>query len=133
MDSVYVELDEVKAELEKLRAEYKSKAELSDNLRKAHNEELSKVQEASLKIEKQAQELNENAETISTVQQMCEDLKCCLKDKESMIQHLRAVNDRLRVDCDEKYRKLEETNRVLAMALDEANEKKMDEEQTIRA
>nr|XP_011468604.1 PREDICTED: uncharacterized protein At4g38062 [Fragaria vesca subsp. vesca] len=133
MDSVYVELDEVKAELEKLRAEYKSKAELSDNLRKAHNEQLSKVQEASLKIEKQAQELNENAETISTVQQMCEDLKCSLKDKESMIQHLRAANDRLRVDCDEKYRKLEETNRVLALALDEANEKKMDEEQTIRA
>ncbi|KAM5577046.1 hypothetical protein ABKV19_007742 [Rosa sericea] len=133
MDSVYVELDEVKAELEKLRTEYKSKAELSENLRRAHNEQLSKVQEASLKIEKQAQELNENAEKISTAQQMCEDLKCSLKDKESMIQHLRAANDRLRVDCDEKFRKLEETNRVLALALDEANERKMDEEQTIRA
>ncbi|XP_062006004.1 uncharacterized protein At4g38062 [Rosa rugosa] len=133
MDSVYVELDEVKSELEKLRTEYKSKAELSENLRRAHNEQLSKVQEASLKIEKQAQELNENAEKISTAQQMCEDLKCSLKDKESMIQHLRAANDRLRVDCDEKYRKLEETNRVLALALDEANERKMDEEQTIRA
>ncbi|PRQ48480.1 hypothetical protein RchiOBHm_Chr2g0111201 [Rosa chinensis] len=133
MDSVYAELDEVKAELEKLRTEYKSKAELSENLRRAHNEQLSKVQEASLKIEKQAQELNENAEKISAVQQMCDDLKCSLKDKESMIQHLRAANDRLRVDCDEKYRKLEETNRVLALALDEANERKMDEEQTIRA
>ncbi|XP_050372266.1 uncharacterized protein At4g38062 [Argentina anserina] len=133
MDSVSVELEEVKAEIEKLRKEYKSKAELSEDLKKAHNEQLSKVQEANLKIEKQAQELNENAEKISTAQQMCEDFKCILKEKESMIQHLRAANDKLRVDCDEKYRKLEETNRMLVLALDEANEKNMDEEQTIRA
>ncbi|KAK9949386.1 hypothetical protein M0R45_004911 [Rubus argutus] len=124
MDNVYVELDEVKAELEKLRAEYKSKAELSENLRKAHNDQLTKVQEASLKIEKQAQEINENAEKISTAQQICEDLKCSLKEKESIIQQLRAANDKLRVDCDEKIRKMEDTNRVLALALDEANEKK---------
>ncbi|KAL6277340.1 hypothetical protein ACE6H2_020941 [Prunus campanulata] len=133
MDKVCEELDEVKAELEKVRAEYKSKAELSENLRKAHNEQLTKFQQASSKIEKQAQELNEKAEEISVAQQMCEELKCSLKDKESIVQHLRAANDKLRVGCDEKYRKLEDTNRVMVLALDEANEKKIDQEKTIRA
>ncbi|PQM36150.1 uncharacterized protein Pyn_04556 [Prunus yedoensis var. nudiflora] len=113
MDKVCEELDEVKAELEKVRAEYKSKAELCENLRKAHNEQLTKFQQASSKIEKQAQELNEKAEEISVAQQMCEELKCSLKDRESIVQHLRAANDKLRVGCDEKYQKLEDTNRVM--------------------
>ncbi|KAM1068476.1 hypothetical protein ACFX2A_000443 [Malus domestica] len=133
MDKVYEELDEVKSELEKLRAEYKSKAELYESLRKAHNEQLTKFQQASSKIEQQTQELNEKAEKISVAQQMCEDLKCTLKEKESIVQHLRAANDKLRVDCHEKFRKLEDTNGALALALDEANEKKMDQEQTVCA
>ncbi|XP_009364248.2 uncharacterized protein At4g38062-like [Pyrus x bretschneideri] len=133
MEKVYEELDEVKAELEKLRAEYKSKSELYESLRKAHNEQLTKFQQASSKIEQQTQELNKKTEEISMAQQTCEDLKCALKEEESIVQHLRAANDKLRVDCDEKFRKLEDTNKALALALDEANEKKMDQEQTLCA
>ncbi|CBI38267.3 unnamed protein product, partial [Vitis vinifera] len=45
--------------------------------------------------------------------------------------HLKAANDKLRVDCDEKFWKWEEENRKQVLALDEANEKNMDQEQKI--
>jgi chromosome segregation ATPase len=133
MDKVYEKLDEAKAEIENLRAECKSNAELCENLKKAHNEQLIKSQEASLKIEKQSQELNEKAEEICVAKQMCEELKCSLNKKESIIKHLSAANDKLRVDCDEKSLKWEKENRDLVLALDEANERITDQEQNIRA
>ncbi|XP_062144330.1 uncharacterized protein At4g38062-like [Alnus glutinosa] len=133
MDKVHEKLDEAKAEIEKLRAEYKSKAELCENLKKAHNEQLIKSKEASLKSEKQSQELNEKVEEISVAKQMCEELKCSLNKKESIIRQLSAANDKLRVDCDEKSLKWEKENRDLVLALDQANEKIMDQEKNLRA
>ena len=133
MDRAYEELHDAKAEIEKLKAEYKSKAELCENLKKAHNEQLIKLQEASLKIEKQSQELNDKTQEISEVKQMCEELKCSFNEKEFIIKRLSAANDKHRADYDEKCLKWEKENRDLMLALDEANEKIMDQEQSIRA
>ncbi|KAB1201908.1 hypothetical protein CJ030_MR8G002360 [Morella rubra] len=133
MDKVHEELDEAKAKIEKLRAEYQSKAELCEILKKAHNEQLIKWQEASLKIEKQSQELNGKAEEISETKQICDELKGILSEKESIIKHLSAANERLRVDCEEKSIKWEKANRDLVLALDDANEKIMVQEQNICA
>ena len=55
MERVYEELDEAKAEIEKLRAEHKAKVELCESLKRAHNEQHAKIQDANVKIEKQAQ------------------------------------------------------------------------------
>ncbi|KAK9228557.1 hypothetical protein WN944_021508 [Citrus x changshan-huyou] len=131
MERIYEELDEIKAENEKLRADCKSKSELCGNLKKAHNEQLLKIQEANLKVEKQARELNEKTEEISEVKQLFEGLKRSLTEKESIIKCLGATNDKLRFDFNEKCRKLEEQNRVLVLALDEANEKNIDQEQKV--
>ena len=133
MDRAYEELHDAKAEIEKLKAEYKSKAELCENLKKAHNEQLIKLQEASLKIGKQSQELNDKTQEISEVKQMCEELKCSFNEKESIIKRLSAANDKHRADYDGKCLKWEKENRDLMLALDEANEKIMDQEQSIRA
>ena len=133
MDRAYEELHDAKAEIEKLKAEYKSKAELCENLKKAHNEQLIKLQEASLKIEKQSQELNDKTQEISEVKQMCEEVKCSFNEKEFIIKRLSAANDKHRADYDEKCLKWEKENRDLMLALDEANEKIMDQEQSIRA
>ncbi|KAK7835617.1 uncharacterized protein At4g38062 [Quercus suber] len=133
MDKAYEEPHDAKAEIEKLKAEYKSKAELCENLKKAHSEQLIKLQEASLKIEKQSQELNDKTQEISEVKQMCEELKCSFNEKEFIIKRLSAANDKHRADYDEKCRKWEKENRDLMLALDEANEKIMDQEQSIRA
>ncbi|KAF8411366.1 hypothetical protein HHK36_003915 [Tetracentron sinense] len=131
MDGVYKELDEIKAEMEKLKAEYQIKKELSENLRKAHNEQLVKIHEANLKIEKHVQELSANAEEISSAKQMCEGLKFNLREKESVLRHLSSANDKLRADCGEKLQKLEGENRELVLALDEANSRTRDQEQKI--
>ena len=133
MDRAYEELHDAKAEIEKLKAEYKSKAELCENLKKAHNEQLIKLQEASLKIEKQSQELNDKTQEISEVKQMCEEVKCSFNEKEFIIKRLSAANDKHRADYDGKCLKWEKENRDLMLALDEANEKIMDQEQSIRA
>ncbi|GAV61620.1 hypothetical protein CFOL_v3_05147, partial [Cephalotus follicularis] len=125
------ELDETKAELEKLRADYRSKVELFERLKRAHNEQLTIIQEASTKLEKQAQELNEKEEEISIVKQMYEDVKSSWNEKESIIKSLTAINDKLRFGSEEKFQKLEERERKLIYALDEANEKNIDQEQKI--
>ncbi|XP_044488843.1 uncharacterized protein At4g38062-like [Mangifera indica] len=131
MERIYEELEEVKAENEKLRADCKSRADLCENLKKSHNEQLLKIYEASKKVEKQAQELNEKEEQMLEVKRLSQDLKCSLIEKESIIKCLSAANDKLRVDCDEKCRKWEEENRGLVLALDEANEKNIDQGQKI--
>ncbi|KAH7861917.1 hypothetical protein Vadar_032647 [Vaccinium darrowii] len=133
MERVCEELDDAKAEIEKLKAEFKTQAELCERLKRTHNEQQTKIQEANAKIEKQSQELNEKADGISTTKQLCEELKSSMKEKEAMIRHLGSSNDRLRVDCDEKLRKWEEEKRDMVVALDEANSKNMDHEQKLHA
>ncbi|XAR73491.1 hypothetical protein NMG60_11007478 [Bertholletia excelsa] len=133
MERIYKELDEAKAEIENLREEHRRKTELSDSLMRTHNEQLIKIQEANTKIKKQAQELNEKSDQISLAKQMYEELKSSLKEKEGIIKHLSSANDNLRIKFDEKLRKLEEENRELATALEEANVKNMDQEQKLNA
>ncbi|MFQ6634476.1 hypothetical protein Gotur_010486 [Gossypium turneri] len=129
MEKVYEELEEVKFENEKLRSDLKSKAELYEHLKKFQNEQSTKLHEASSKIEKQAQQLLEKEEEISVVTRANEDLKCNLKEKESIIKHLNAANEKLRAERDEKNQKWEQENGRLVLALDEANEKSIDQEQ----
>ncbi|KAK5785184.1 uncharacterized protein At4g38062 [Gossypium arboreum] len=129
MEKVYEELEEVKFENEKLRSDLKSKAELYEHLKKFQNEQSTKLHEASSKIEKQAQQVLEKEEEISVVTRTNEDLKCNLKEKESIIKHLNAANDKLRAERDGKNQKREQEIGRLVLALDEANEKSIDQEQ----
>ncbi|MBA0559695.1 hypothetical protein Golob_016648, partial [Gossypium lobatum] len=130
-EKVYEELEEVKVENEKLREDFISKAELCEHLKKAQNEQVTKIREASSKIEKLAQELLEKEEEITTVKRSNEELKCILNEKESAVKHLNVVNDKLRAERDERNRKSEQENRRLVLALDEANEVNIDQEQKI--
>ncbi|XP_044469448.1 uncharacterized protein At4g38062 [Mangifera indica] len=131
MERIYEELEELKAENEKLRADCESREALCKNLKKSHNEQLVKIHEASKKVEKQAQELNEKEEEVLEVKRVSKNLECSLIEKESIIKHLSAANDKLRVDCNAKCRKWEEEKRGLVLDLDEANEKNIDQEQKI--
>ncbi|GMI67961.1 hypothetical protein like AT4G38062 [Hibiscus trionum] len=131
MEKVYEELDKVKVENENLRADLKSKAELCEHLKKIQIELLTKIQESSSKIEKHTEQLLEKEEEISVVKQANEDLKQSLYDKETIVKHLNAAIDKMRVAHDEKNQKWEQENRQLVLALDEANEKNVDLEQKI--
>ncbi|MBA0677818.1 hypothetical protein Goari_019206, partial [Gossypium aridum] len=131
METVYDELDEVKVENEKLKADLKSKSELCEHLKKIQNELLTNIQEASSKIEKQVERILEKEEEISVAKRANEDLKHSLYDKEMIVKHLNGANDKLRVERDEKNQKWEQENGLTVLALDEANEKNVDLEKTI--
>ncbi|XP_077234127.1 uncharacterized protein At4g38062-like [Tasmannia lanceolata] len=133
MDEICKELDEVKAAMEKLTATYHAKAQLSESLTKAHNEQLTKVKEAKMEIEKLTQELNAKREEISLASQMYEDLKSNLQQKESILRHLSSTNDQLQNSCEEKVQRLEREKIELVSALDEANAKIEDQEKNICA
>ena len=117
-------MDEVKVEIEKLKAEYRIKTELSESLKRAHNEQLLKHQEAKLQIEKQTQELNAKSEEISELRKINEDLTSSLHEKELSFRHLSSVNEKFRADCGQKLQKLEGENRELVLALDETTVRK---------
>ncbi|KAB1668844.1 hypothetical protein ES319_1Z103400v1 [Gossypium barbadense] len=131
METVYEELDEVKVENEKLKADLKSKSELCEHLKKIQNELLTNIQEASSKIEKQVEGILEKEEEISVAKRANEDLKHSLYDKEMIVKHLNGANDKLRVERDEKNQKWEQENGLTVLALDEANEKNVHLEKTI--
>ncbi|TYI40632.1 hypothetical protein ES332_A02G176600v1 [Gossypium tomentosum] len=131
METVYEELDEVKVENEKLKADLKSKSELCEHLKKIQNELLTNIQEASSKIGKQAERILEKEEEISVAKRAIEDLKHSLYDKEMIVKHLNGANNKLRVERDEKNQKWEQENGLMVLALDEANEKNVDLEKTI--
>ncbi|CAL5323745.1 unnamed protein product [Camellia sinensis] len=133
MERVCEELDEAKAEIEKLRAEHKIKTQLSESLKRAHNEQLIKIQEANAKIQKQAQEISEKADEISITKQMYEELKSSMSEKVAIIKNLSSGNIKLGINCDEKLRKWEEEKRELVAALDVANSKNMDQGQKLHA
>ena len=74
MEGICEELDEAKAEIEKLREDCKRKAELFKSLKSTHCDQLVKAQEASSKIEKQAREIEEKDEEISVFKKIVDDL-----------------------------------------------------------
>ncbi|RDX94253.1 hypothetical protein CR513_23383, partial [Mucuna pruriens] len=131
MDKVYEELDEAKAEIEELKAELRAKKDSLENLKKSHNAHVNQIKEAKFKAEKLDQKLLQQEDEISEAKLVYEDLKGNLNKKESIIKHLSAANDKLRVDCDDKFKKWEEEKGGLVLALAEANEKAQNQEQEI--
>ncbi|KAL1190373.1 hypothetical protein V5N11_016755 [Cardamine amara subsp. amara] len=129
MEKVYEELDEVKAENEKLRLEYRNKTELLDNLNKVQKEQVVEIREARLVTEKQGFELEEKTREISELKRTNEDLQRCLREKDSVLKRVNEANNKLRTNGEDKYREFEEEKRKLMSALDEASERNIDVEQ----
>ncbi|XP_030943023.1 uncharacterized protein At4g38062-like [Quercus lobata] len=119
MEDIYKGLDEVKAEMKKLKADYRFKTELSESLKRAHNELLHKYQEAKKQIEKQAQKLNAKSEEISEARKIHEDFTSVSHQKKISHRHSRSMNEKLRGDCGQKWQQLEGDIRVWVLALNE--------------
>ncbi|OWM85414.1 uncharacterized protein At4g38062 [Punica granatum] len=133
MDRVCEELDEAKLEIEKLKAGYATKSEQHENLKKAYNEQLSKLQEANSRLENNERELIERAEEVSMLKIMYEEVKHNLAEKESVVKRLSVANDKLRAESGTGLQKLDEENRSLILAAEEANMKCEDRERKIKS
>ena len=119
MEDIYKGLDEVKAEMKKLKADYRFKTELSESLKRAHNELLHKYQVAKKQIEKQAQKLNAKSEEISEARKIHEDFTSVSHQKEFSHRHSSSMNEKLRADCGQKWQQLEGDTREWVLALNE--------------
>ncbi|KAJ1375821.1 hypothetical protein SESBI_50584 [Sesbania bispinosa] len=108
MNNVYEELDEARAEIEKLKIELGGKTDSLQTFKKSHDAQVSQIQEAIFKIEKLEQDLILKADEINYAKQIYEDLNGNLNNEESTIKHLSAANDKLGADCDGKFEKWEE-------------------------
>ncbi|KAI3774610.1 hypothetical protein L1987_49169 [Smallanthus sonchifolius] len=117
---VHEALEEVKAQKEKLEEEVRIKTDLCNNLKRAQDELLTKVQEAKLQSKKQAQELSAKSEELSTLSQLHQDLKSSFQEKESAFKHLNSAIEKLRYEYGEKLQKFEGENKELILALEEA-------------
>ncbi|XP_071739179.1 uncharacterized protein At4g38062-like [Rutidosis leptorrhynchoides] len=132
-EKVYEELDDAKAEIEKLKSEYSVKSDLCDNLKRSHSDQIKRIQELNLKLEQQAQEIETKADEVYAANQLLEDIKCKLKEKENVIKSFSSANDKLCVDFKSKLRESEEEKEKLTCTLDEANAKISDLERQNRA
>ncbi|EXB57285.1 hypothetical protein L484_011371 [Morus notabilis] len=133
MEDVYNELDSVKAELERLKAEFQIKTELSESLKKANSEQLLKFKEAKQQIEKQSEEIKAKCEEIAEARKLSEKLESCLQEKEFFLRHLGSVNERVKDDLEQRLRTLEGENRDLVIALDEATARNKELERDVCA
>jgi len=121
---VYEEMEEAKAEIEKL----KHKANLLQNMKKSYDVHTNQILEAIFKFENLNQELLRKEVEINGAEQINEDLADSSNYKEST-RHLSAANDKLGADCDEKFRKWKDEKRRLLLPLEEEKEKMENQEE----
>ncbi|KAJ0966249.1 hypothetical protein J5N97_027387 [Dioscorea zingiberensis] len=133
IESVCKELDELKQAMEVLKEDCQVKAKLLESLRRAHDEQISKLQEAKVTIEKQTQEIAAKSDEITLARVAYEDVKNSLSEKELVVKNLSLANDNLRMSSRERLMKLEEENKELVSALDEANLRREDGERKMIA
>ncbi|XP_039131407.1 uncharacterized protein At4g38062 [Dioscorea cayenensis subsp. rotundata] len=131
MEAVCKELDELKHAMEVLRDDCQVKSKLLESLRRAHDEQNSKLQEAKATVEKQTQELAAKSEEINLSRIMYEDVNNTLLEKELLLKNLSLANDNIRMSSRERVMKLEEENKTLISALDEANSRREDGERKL--
>ncbi|XP_071691648.1 uncharacterized protein [Rutidosis leptorrhynchoides] len=113
-------VDEVGAQNEKLKEEICSKTDLCNTLKRVQDELITKFNETKLQSEKQALELSVKAEELSTLSQLCQDLKSSLQEKDLSVKHLNSAIEKLHYDYGEKLQRLERENKDLVLALDES-------------
>ncbi|KAL2342054.1 hypothetical protein Fmac_009994 [Flemingia macrophylla] len=119
MENVHAELDDAKAEVEKLKAEIRCKTELLEGLKRDRAQDFLTFQEIRHRVEEQALDLDLKSEEIQELKKDLEDLKSSLHDKETCIEHVSLENKRIQASYADRLLKLEESNRELALALDE--------------
>ncbi|KZV53779.1 hypothetical protein F511_00045 [Dorcoceras hygrometricum] len=132
MDEVCKELDEAKAEIERIREQCRVKVQVADTLKRAHIDQIGKNKDASSKLDQLARELSEKEEEVFIEKRRNEELESRLIEKELIIKNLTSSHDKLRIDqLADKVKECEQENKLLGLALDDANSKSMDQEREI--
>eukprot|EP01018_Ginkgo_biloba_P015045 Gb_15766 [translate_table: standard] len=132
MEELRRELEETKYAKERLEIESRSNQEISEKRKRALDDALVKLQEKKKQLDKQTEELNKRAEDIDVAQQKYEEMRSTLMQKESMLRGLSSANEQLRSNFNESQKKMENENKVLVTALDDANFKCEEHERKLK-
>ncbi|XP_078430605.1 uncharacterized protein LOC144702437 [Wolffia australiana] len=124
-------MEEVHRELEEVKMALREKSELLNTLRKVYEEQSNMLHQVKVKIGKQAEELSEKSEEISSLNSMYEDLKLSFQEKNSALKCVSSSLDQLRVSSQEKLAALHEEKMTLEIKLNEANAQIVDQAQNI--
>ncbi|KAG0451349.1 hypothetical protein HPP92_026470 [Vanilla planifolia] len=119
--------------MESLKLEYKAKCQLTEGLRRTLDDLLVKFQSTGLDVEKLAKEIAAKSEEIAAAQLRYEELGRKLQEKDSALKQLSLSSESSRAGFKEKIKELEQANKELVAALDEANIKAEGEEKIICA
>lgn len=131
MEEACKELEELRCEMEMLKTENKANNHHSESLRRAFEEQLLKFQNARVEIEQQTKEIDAKSEEISMVQEKYEDLQSIFQEKEAALKQLSLANESMRNGFKDKIKELEQVNKELVFALDEANAKAKEQENMV--
>ncbi|XP_028555547.1 uncharacterized protein At4g38062 [Dendrobium catenatum] len=131
MEEACKELEEMRCEMEMLKAENKANYQHSESLRRAFEVQLVKLQNARVEIEQQAKEIDAKSEEISMVTHKYDDLQSSFQEKESALKQLSLSNESMRTGFKDKIKELEQVNKELVFALDEANVKAEEREKMV--
>ncbi|KAK4357811.1 hypothetical protein RND71_023421 [Anisodus tanguticus] len=115
------------------KEECRTKTELTESLRKAHINQLAKLQEVKLEIGRQENELFVKSEEIFEVKKLYDEIKSSIHEKESCLRNLSSAHEKLQLDYGEKIGRLEVQNKDLVLVLDETTSKIQDLEMQVFA
>ncbi|XP_057515814.1 uncharacterized protein At4g38062-like [Amaranthus tricolor] len=101
MEGVYKELNELRAELEKLKEEHRIKTELSESSRRVHTDQLAKSREVTLQKEEETKELHDKFDELAELRHLYGEVKSKLLEMELSLKQVSSVNEKI---WDVKYK-----------------------------
>jgi chromosome segregation ATPase len=124
MEEMRKELGDRRAEVESLAAELRAKSDLADRLKHATADQDAKLHEARAEAERRAWE---------AASEQCGQLTSRLTEKEQALRQLCVAHEKLKGTLREKTEELEAGKRELVAALENSENKRQEQETTLRA
>lgn len=132
-DEIVRELEETRIFMERLKDDYRTEKQRSENLEKFQSDSLHKLHEAETEIEKLSVELNIAKGEAARANEMIGDLKSNLREKESIVKDLSHRLEQAKTCFKAQAQELRTDKEKLLSALDEANIKIKDQDGALHA
>ncbi|KAL6637637.1 hypothetical protein ACP70R_025209 [Stipagrostis hirtigluma subsp. patula] len=133
MEEMCKELDDLRAEVDALRADLRAKADLADGLKRAGADQAALLREAREEAERHARDAAARGEEAAAASEQCRGLAARLADKEQALRQLCAAHEALRSSLREKTEGLEAERRGLLAALEDSESRLQEQEAALRA
>ncbi|XP_062212090.1 uncharacterized protein At4g38062-like [Phragmites australis] len=132
MEEMSKELDDLRAEVERLTAELRAKSDLSDGLKRAGADQAARLREARAEAERHAREAAGKGEEAAAAGEQCGQLEAKLAEKEQALRHLCATHEALKGSLREKTKGLEAEKRELLAAVEGSEARRQEQEAALR-